>query len=61
MEYHIRSGNLYIFFTFAKVRRVRTKVTDTDTNTQTDMHTHTHRETDKPIAIDEILHICLRI
>ena len=39
---------------FAKVRHVRTKITDTHTHTQ-----NTHTEMDKPIAIGEILQICL--
>ena len=41
------------FLIFVKVRPVRTKVTDTDRQA--------HTETDKPIAIDEILQICLKI
>ena len=40
---------------FAKVRSVLTKVTDTQTGA------HIHTETDKPIAIGEILQICLKM
>ena len=47
----------FLFFIFAKVRPVRTKVIHTDRQT----HTHTHTETDKPIAIGEILQFCLNI
>ena len=45
---------IFTFWIFANVRPVRTKVTDTHTQT------HTHRETDKPIAIGEILQIFLK-
>ena len=44
------------FFTFlilAKVRSVRKKVTETHTQTDTEM--------DKPIAVDDIMQICLNI
>ena len=30
------------------------------THTRTHIHTNTHRDTDKPIGIGEILHICLK-
>ena len=40
--------SFFIFFIFAKIRHVRSKVTDTH------RHIHTQRETDKPIAIGKI-------
>ena len=44
-----------IFLIFVIVLLVQTKVT----NTQTDRQTLTHTETDTPVAIGEILQICL--
>ena len=44
----------FLFFIFAKVRPVLTKVIDTPT------HTQRYAETDMPIAIGEILYIYLK-
>ena len=50
-----------IFFIFAKVQPGRKKVTDTRTNRQTDRQTDTYTETDKHIAIGEILQIWVKM
>ena len=47
--------SFFIFFIFAKIRPVRTKNIDRRTDRQT------HTETDKSIAIGDILQICLQI
>ena len=44
---------LFTFFIFTKVRPVQSKVTEIDT--------HTYTEIDRPIAISEIVQICLKI
>ena len=48
--------SFFTFSIFAKVRRVRTKVT----HRHTYRHTHTHTEKDRPIVIGEILYIYLK-
>ena len=45
----------FIFLIFAQVWPMRTILTDTPT------HRDTHTSTDKPMAIGEIVHICLKI
>ena len=49
------TNNIFTFFIFAKVAYVRTIVTDR----RTYIYTHTDPETDRPMAIGEILQICL--
>ena len=46
---------IFTFLIFVKVRPVWTKITDIHTDT------YRHTETDKPLAIDEIVQICLKI